>query len=361
MKKLLFYSILFFGTFALQAANPIVEENDHSVSCQAKSIREGGCCCRNGRDGLNGIDAADGATGVTGATGATGATGMPGVTGATGSTGNTGATGLAGTGATGATGDPGATGPTIGPSGPTGNTGTTGITGITGPTGPGPTGSTGVAGQTGTTGATGPTGPMSVLGSIGVTGPSGPTGPGPTGPTGGVGPAGTPANGPTGPTGYNGSTSLSAYGSYNISAIAPYTSPPVFSTQFNIPFDSAGASTPNLTLQAAGLSDSSLPNTETANANVLIANTGIYQVSYGLTVSSITGATALDTRVCHIATETIYPSSAATLPDILPGTMQNTCILNLIANQTVSVIGLTDTGAIVVIDEAYLTILRLDD
>ena len=58
----------------------------------------------------------------------------------------------------------------------TGPTGPTGVTGATGPTGvTGPTGSTGATGPTGPTGATGATGPKGATGATGATGAAGET------------------------------------------------------------------------------------------------------------------------------------------------------------------------------------------
>lgn len=164
----------------------------------------------------------------------------------------------------------------IGPTGPTGPaggaTGPTGPTGATGPTGPtgatGPTGVTGPTGPTGVTGATGPTGVTGPTGSTGATGPTGPTGP--TGATGATGPKG--AAGATGATGAAGETA-------SPELLSAYSTPPQVGT-------SGGALIFDRNAVINGNAISHAQN----SADIVIQQTGFYQVSFHSTMGPTTGA-----------------------------------------------------------------------
>ncbi len=194
---------------------------------------------------------------VTGPTGATGATGPTGADGPTGLTGPTGADGA--TGPTGVAGADGATGPT-------GATGATGVNGVTGPAG--------IAGPTGATGATGATGVNGVTGPAGIAGPTGPTG-------------ATGATGVTGPTGAGGSGVLAIIAT-NIapqtiplggSAVPPTQitfgtySPPLTGSFNGTTYTAAVAGTYLITVNIAGINNSSLRPSIYVNGNLLVHGT----------------------------------------------------------------------------------------
>lgn len=152
----------------------------------------------------------------------------------------------------------------MGPIGPTGPTGPAG--GATGPTGP--TGATGPTGPTGVTGATGPTGVTGPTGSTGATGPTGPTGP--TGATGATGPKG--AAGATGATGAAGETA-------SPELLSAYSTPPQVGT-------SGGALIFDRNAVINGNAISHAQN----SADIVIQQTGFYQVSFHSTMGPTTGA-----------------------------------------------------------------------
>ncbi len=136
-----------------------------------------------------------------------------------------------------------------------------------GPMGPiGPTGPTGPAG-----GATGPTGPTGAMGPTGATGPTGPTGlrgaTGPTGPTGATG-----STGPTGATGAAGETASPEF-------LSAYSTPP-----------QVGASGGALIFDRNAVINGTAISHAQNSADIVIQQTGFYQVSFHSTMGPTTGA-----------------------------------------------------------------------
>ena len=173
----------------------------------------------------------------------------------------------------------------MGPIGPTGPTGPAG--GATGPTGPtGATGPTGPTGATGPTGVTGPTGPTGATGPTGVTGPTGPTGvTGATGPTGVTGPTGsTGATGPTGPTGATGST-----GPTGATGAAGETASPELLSAYSTP-PQVGTSGGALIFDRNAVINGNAISHAQNSADIVIQQTGFYQVSFHSTMGPTMGA-----------------------------------------------------------------------
>ena len=163
------------------------------------------------------------------------------------------------------TGATGAVGP-IGPIGPTGATGATGPVGPIGPQGP-----QGVQGPVGPAGATGPQGPIGLTGATGATGATGPQGP--IGLTGPQGPQGIQGEvGPQGPAGADGTNGLASFGgaySTTTTAIDLTTTPTTLTLNNILP-----------------------PSNVTVGTNSLtVANTGTYEVTYGIRGSVTPDAT----------------------------------------------------------------------
>ena len=196
-----------------------------------------------------------------GPTGPAGPMGPPGRPGPAGATGNTGPMGPAG--------PAGATGP-VGPTGSAGPSGPQGITGATGATGPaGATGATGTAGEPGATGATGntgATGPTGVTGATGATGATGPTGS--TGPTGATG-----STGSTGPTGPTGSAAPAEF-------LTAYSTPP-----------HPGNDGTALIFDRNGAASGDAVSHDIDSSDVIVHETGSYQVSFHCTISPAAGGT----------------------------------------------------------------------
>lgn len=166
--------------------------------------------------------------------------------------------------------------------GPRGKMGPMGPIGPTGPTGP----AGGATGPTGPTGATGPTGPTGATGPTGVTGPTGPTGvTGATGPTGVTGPTGsTGATGPTGPTGATGST-----GPTGATGVAGETASPELLSAYSTP-PQVGTSGGALIFDRNAVINGNAISHAQNSADIVIQQTGFYQVSFHSTMGPTTGA-----------------------------------------------------------------------
>jgi len=211
----------------------------------------------NGPVGPTGATGSMGEPGTTGPAGPTGLTGPIGATGNSGVQGNTGATGPSGAGATGPTGSTGLTGNT-GATGPNGDTGLQGATGNAGPTG--------AAGTNGATGTTGNNGPTGVTGATGNTGQQGATGSnGATGATGATGPSG--AQGLQGPTGVVGNNVDFA----DFYAVMPGDNAATIAVGAAVQFPQTGVSSGAITASSA--------------STFTVADTGVYQVFFVVSVS----------------------------------------------------------------------------
>lgn len=172
--------------------------------------------------------------------------------------------------------------------GPRGKMGPMGPIGPTGPTGP----AGGATGPTGPTGATGPTGPTGATGPTGVTGPTGPTGvTGATGPTGVTGPTGsTGATGPTGPTGATGATGpKGAAGATGATGAAGETASPELLSAYSTP-PQVGTSGGALIFDRNAVINGTAISHAQNSADIVIQQTGFYQVSFHSTMGPTTGA-----------------------------------------------------------------------
>lgn len=158
----------------------------------------------------------------------------------------------------------------IGPTGQKGGQGNNGATGQTGGLG---IGATGYTGPTGSTGYTGVTGQQGIIGPTGISGPQGPVGTATnTGATGWTGPTGAGITGATGP----------AYSSQyvTLNASVNYTGPSQQAYGCIFPFvsQSGGNGIFNVITGSTGMT----------SISTLVA--GVYEVSYDVTVSSVTPA-----------------------------------------------------------------------
>ena len=172
--------------------------------------------------------------------------------------------------------------------GPRGKMGPMGPIGPTGPTGP----AGGATGPTGPTGAMGPTGPTGATGPTGVTGPTGPTGvTGATGPTGVTGPTGsTGATGPTGPTGATGATGpKGAAGATGATGAAGDTASPELLSAYSTP-PQVGTSGGALIFDRNAVINGTAISHAQNSADIVIQQTGFYQVSFHSTMGPTTGA-----------------------------------------------------------------------
>ncbi len=150
--------------------------------------------------------------------------------------------------------------------GPRGYTGATGAVGPQGPMGErGPQGEIGPQGPRGFTGATGAQGPQGIQGEVGPQGPIGLTGE--TGATGAQGPQGPQGiqgeTGPQGPAGADGTNGLASFGGAYFSDVVPI------------------ALTTTATTLPIGVPLPSVDVTTTTNS-LTVANTGIYELDYGI-------------------------------------------------------------------------------
>lgn len=186
-------------------------------------------------------------------------------------------------------------------------------------------------------------------GPSGLQGPTGPTGPaGVAGPTGPTGPAG--AAGPTGPTGPTGSLASDFGYVYLLGGGTTVTN------NMNVPFSSS-----NLINTPPG-TKLSIVNSATALAAVSIADTGYYEVSFGVSVSSGNAIFEITLNGAPTLPEQTLQTSAATLQ-----LTSLTCIVQITINPTT--IGLVNiTGADVLLQNfsgtsssvvAYMTITKL--
>ena len=147
--------------------------------------------------------------------------------------------------------------------GPRGYTGATGAVGPQGPMGErGPQGPRGLTGAQGPQGEIGPQGPRGFTGATGATGPQGPRGF--TGATGAQGPQGIQGEvGPQGPAGADGTNGLASFGGAYFSDVVPI------------------ALTTTATTLPIGVPLPSVDVTTTTNS-LTVANTGIYELDYGI-------------------------------------------------------------------------------
>ena len=216
-----------------------------------------------GKQGRAGQAGSPGQAGTSGSAGASGTEGLRGTEGEQGAQGTKGAQGL--TGEQGPAGEPGA----VGKRGPVGPRGSQGAVGDPGPTGPqGEQGPSGPQGEQGPTGPQGEQGPFGPPGPVGIDGPQGPIGPeGPVGPTGADG-----ATGPIGPEGPAGP------------GVTPYTG--VFSST-SIQSATPASTIVPITYNTTEISDG--VSLGTPASNIVIANTGIYNVQFSAQVTKTGG------------------------------------------------------------------------
>ncbi len=261
------------------------------------------------------------------------------------------------TGPTGPQGIPGTPGGPMGPTGPTGATGPVGPQGI-----PGRDGLDGLVGPQGPQGNPGPPGEMGPQGNVGPTGPQGEAGiqgePGPTGPQGEMGPQGPqgiPGNdgingvmGPQGPQGERGpvgpANGLNAFGG-------------IFgSTPTNI---IASPSIP-----ATVVMNEMMPQKnvfyDTQN-NLHIENTGIYEITYRVVLSSmvrdtITLSVALNGN--NLTGSSLPFDLLANIDTILSGTLIASLDSDSYLRLTVS--STNEDTLTLYIDESLLLVKQLD-